>query len=160
MADILSDGKTRVSWVPTIANNAAPTAAELNAGTTLTSVITPDGVVGFEPETAAVDNSSLASTFDTKTIGRASFGGTMLRLKKQDGTDTARNLFTTRGTTGYIVIRRWVDFDTAWASGQRVSVYPVTVGDIRDLAPEANTVSKYEVPLPVSSAATLHGAVA
>jgi hypothetical protein len=51
--------------------------------------MTPDGLTGFEPSTADVDNSALNSTFDTKTIGRDSFSGTMLRLKKQSGTDTA-----------------------------------------------------------------------
>jgi len=160
MTDILADGNTRVSWVPAIANEAAPTTTELNAGTVLTSYITADGLVGYEPTTAEVDNSSLASVFDTKTIGRASFSGTMLRLKKQSGTDTARTIFATRGTTGYIVIRRWVAEATAWTAAQIVSVYPVTVGDIRDLPPEANTVSKYEVPTMVSNPATLNAVVA
>jgi hypothetical protein len=31
-ADMLLDGNVKVSWVPTIANIAAPTAAELTAG--------------------------------------------------------------------------------------------------------------------------------
>ena len=32
MADLISDGKTRVTWLSTVANINAPTTAELNAG--------------------------------------------------------------------------------------------------------------------------------
>src|SRR5258708_36513503 len=106
MPDIVVDGFTRVAYVPTIANIAAPTTTELNAGILLTSVMTPDGLTGFEPTTADVDNSSLNSTFDTKTIGRDSFSGTKLILKKQSGTDTAYATLL-RGVAGYIVVRRY-----------------------------------------------------
>lgn len=161
MADIYTDGNIRVAYVATIANITAPTTAELNAGTSilLTDKITADGLVGFEPTTAEVDTSSLASTFDTKGIGRDQFSNTMLRLKKQTATDTAYNTLT-RGTTGYIVIRRDVAFDTAWAASQKVEVYPIVCGRERNLAPEANTVRRYEVPVMVSSAPELRATVA
>ena len=84
MADIPVDGNTRVAWVPTIATKTAPTTTELNAGILLQSFITADGLAGFEPETADVDTTSLASTFNTVTNGRDTFSGTMLRLKKQE----------------------------------------------------------------------------
>jgi hypothetical protein len=44
MADIPADGNIRVAWVTSIANKAAPTVAELNAGLLLTSIITADGL--------------------------------------------------------------------------------------------------------------------
>lgn len=159
MPDIFVDGQTRVAWVPTISNNAAPTTAELNAGILLQSVITADGLVGFEPTTAEVDTSSLASTFNTKNIGRDDFSGTMLRLKKQSGTDTAYTTLV-RGATGYIVIRRDIAETTAWASSQSVEVYPVICGQRKRLAPEANSVSRYEVPTMVTAAPTLSATVA
>jgi hypothetical protein len=159
MPDIFVDGQTRVAWVPTISNNAAPTTTELNAGILLQSVITADGLVGFEPTTAEVDTSSLASTFNTKNIGRDDFSGTMLRLKKQSGTDTAYTTLV-RGATGYIVIRRDITETTAWASSQSVEVYPVICGQRKRLAPEANSVSRYEVPTMVTAAPTLSATVA
>ncbi|QLQ37993.1 hypothetical protein [Micromonospora robiginosa] len=149
MADVLADGMTRVSWVGAIANINSPTAAELNAGIQLQYVITPDGLMGFEATTAEVDNSALASTFDTKTIGRDSYSGTGLRMKKQTAPDTARNTLT-RGTSGFIAIRRDLAETTAWASGQPLEVYPVTCGRRKELAPEANSVRKYEVPTPIT----------
>lgn len=146
--------------MPTISNIALPTTTELNAGTLLQSTLTADGLMGFEATSAEVDTTSLASTFDTKTIGRDSFSGTGLRLKKQTyGSDT---IFTTltRGTTGYIVIRRGITETTAWASSQAIEVYPITCGQTKYLAPTANSVQKYEVPTPITSAPNLRAAVA
>jgi hypothetical protein len=159
VADIYVDGFTRVAFVPTIASIAAPMTTELNAGVLLSSLITADGLVGFEATTADVDTTALDSTFDTKGIGRDTFDGTMLRLKKQDGTDTAYNTLT-RGTTGYIVIRRDVTSSTAWTAAQKVEVFPVVCGRERNLAPEANTVRRYEVPTMVTSAPNLRATVA
>lgn len=159
MADIYVDGFIRVAFVPTISNIAAPTTTELNAGTLLSSIVTADGLVGFEATTAEVDTTALDSTFDTKGIGRDSFEGTMLRIKKQDGTDTVFNLLT-RGTTGYIVVRRDVLSATAWTAAQKVEVFPIVCGRERNLAPEANTVRRYEVPTMVTSAPNLRATVA
>lgn len=151
MADVFADGNVRVAYVPTIANIAAPTVAELNAGTLLQSTLTADGLEGYEATTAEVDTSSLASTFNTKTIGRDDYSGTLLRLKKQTvGSDTVRTLLA-RSTTGYVVIRRGITESTAWASSQQVEVYPIICGRRKELKPEANTVMRYEVPTMVTS---------
>jgi len=159
MADSLADGRTRVAYVPSIANPAAPTVDELNAGLLLQDVMTADGLVGFEASTAEVDTSSLGSTFDTKTIGRDSFSGTLLRFKKQTGSDPAYTTLT-RGTDGYIVIRRDVAKDTGWASGQDVEVYPIICGRRRNLPPEANSVRRYEVPTMITDDPELDAVVA
>jgi hypothetical protein len=159
VADSLADGMTRVAYVPAIANNAAPTTTELNAGLLLQTIITADGLMGFEASTAEVDTTSLASTFNTKTIGRDDFSGTGLRLKKQTSGDTAYTTLV-RGTTGYIVIRRDVLETTAWTASQSVEVYPITVGQSKFLPPEANSVRKYEVPTPITSAPALRAVIA
>lgn len=159
MADIVTDGKTKVWSVPSIANIAAPTVAELNAGTALESIATPDGIQGFEPETADVDNSSLNSTFDTKKAGRASFSDTLLRLKKQSGTDSVYNTLVREYTT-HIVIRRGLASGDAWAANQEVEVYPSECGEVRNLPPEANTVQRYEVPVKITTQPNLRAVVA
>lgn len=158
--DFASDGQIRVYWVTSIANIAAPTVAELNAGTDLTPVMTADGLVGFEPNTADVDTSSLNSTFDTKTIGRDSFSGTLVRLKKQTGgTDSVYNTMNNRGGSGWVVIRRDVAYATAWTASQKCEVYPTVLGPIRRLAPVANNVTKYEVDTKISSSPNLNATV-
>ena len=161
MADIIVDGRTRVAFVPTIANIAAPTTAELNAGTLLQSTLVPTGLEGFENTTADVDNTSLASTFDTKLPGRQSFSGTGLVLKKQDGTDTVFNLLSVPSTNGYIVIRDSLPEGTAWASSQAVEVHPIRTATHSMLGRgEANSVLRYRVPTPITSAPNLKAVVA
>lgn len=161
MADIIVDGMTRVAFVPTIANIAAPTTAELNAGTLLQSTLIPAGLEGFENTTAEVDNTSLASTFDTKLPGRQSFSGTGLVLKKQDGTDTVFNLLSVPNTAGYIVVRDGIAESTAWTASQKVEVYPIRTAAHSMLGRgEANSVLRYRVPTPISSAPNLKATVA
>lgn len=159
MADIVVDGLTRVAFVSAIANIALPTTTELNAGILLQSTMTPDGLKGFQPDTADADNSSLASKFNTVTNGRDSFKNTSVMLKKQTGTDTIYNTMT-RDTAGYIVIRRDIDQATAWASGQPVEVYPVICGQTQRQDPAANEVTKYNVPTKITATPNLRAAVA
>lgn len=159
MADIIVDGKTKVWWVPTIANIAAPTVAELNAGIQLEHRITADGLVGYEAETADVPTDALNSTFDTKLPGRASYSGTMLRIKKSTGTDTIYDTLV-RNAAGNVVIRRDIDSNTAWTAADKVEVYPTTCGQTKFLSPEANTVRRFEVPTPVSPEPNLRATVA
>jgi len=145
VADITVDGRVKVYSVPTIANRNAPTTAELNAGVSLAGTLTPDGLVGFEPDTADVDASSLNSTFGTNVPGRASFSGTLLRLKKQSGTDTIYNTLVRDFATNIVVRRDGTLESAAWGASQKVEVYPGVCGTVRNLAPEANAVQKYEV---------------
>lgn len=159
MPDIVADGRTRVYWVTTIANQNAPTTTELNAGISLQGTITADGLAGLQPETASVDTSSLASTFNTAVNGRTSFSNTRLRIKKQSGTDT---IFTTltRDTPGFLAVRRSVLETTAWTSAQGVEIYPVICGEVARMDPEPNTVERYEIPLTVTAPPSLRAAVA
>ena len=162
MPDIVVDGKTKVSFVPTIASTAlVPTAAELTAGTSLENVLVAAGLEGLDPSTAEIDNTSLASTFDTRLPGRVSFSGTGLILKKQSGTDTVHTTLSTSGTTGYLVIRDDVAVTTAFAAAQKVSVYPITTGQWAYMGRgEANSVLRYRVPTTVTAQPNLLATVA
>lgn len=159
MADIITDGRTKVWLVPAISNIAAPTTTELNAGTSIEGLMTPDGLIGFEPDTADVDNSAINSTFDTKLPGRASFNNTAVRLKKQSGTDSVYNAYP-RDTVVYVVIRRGTTSSTAWATNDKVEVYPAQTGETRNLAPAANEVQKYEIPMKITTTPNLRATVA
>lgn len=158
MADLITDGRTKVSFVTTISVQASPTAAELNAGTSLEAIMTPDGLIGFEPDTADVDNSALNSTFDTKIAGRASFSNTALRLKKQAGTDTVYNTFV-RDTAGFIAIRRGTLATVAFTAADKVEIYPVITGETRNLPPASNEVQKWELPVKVTTTPTIRATV-
>jgi hypothetical protein len=159
VADIVSDANTRVAWVPTIANIAAPTTGELGGGMLLQSTMTADGLVGFRPETADIPNTKLDSDFNTVDVGRTNLSGTMLRFFKQTGTDTIYDTLL-KGTAGYVVIRRSVAASTAWSAGQKVQVYPAKCGEAAWLDPEENTDERYEVPIKVTSKPNLRATVA
>lgn len=158
MADLVSDGMTRITWASTVANINAPTTTELNAGTAVQTFTTPDGLK-IDPSTAKVDTSNIASTYSTEEIGRTSFDNS-LTLKRQDGTD---NLFGTtfrKGQAGFLIVRRNLAATTAWASGQKVEVYPSKTGEPALASPAANEVQKYTVPLAVTSEPNTNATVA
>lgn len=160
MADIIVDGLTRVSYVPTIANPPSPTAAELSAGSVLHDTLIPAGLEGFEAAPAEVDNTAFGSTFDTKLPGTAAFSGTRLVLKKQSGTDTLHATLTAFNTAGYIVVRDGFPKDTAFASADKVQVYPIRTGTWSYMARARNEVLKYWVATPISDAPALSATVA
>lgn len=142
MSDVINDGKTRVSWVTTIASIAAPTVAELNAGQDFTTRITPDGL-NIPAETADVDNSSLASTFTTNRAGRRSFSPEVTFKRGDSAGDDAPWTTLTYQTLGYLVVRRVLPYTTAYAAGQKVEVYPVECGERNSIPPAPNEVAKF-----------------
>lgn len=150
MSDLISDGKTRVAWAATIANINAPTVAELNAAADYTQRITPDGLK-IDPSTAKVDTNSLASTFDTATVGRIGFETEVTFKRGDTGPDDAPFTTLKYGVSGYLVVRRGLAYTTAWAASQKVEVYPITCGEPANASPAANEVSKFMSPMMVTS---------
>lgn len=163
MGDINIDGRVRVGWVSGvsgIASIAGPLVAELNAGLRLDTIMTPDGLQGFEGDTAAVDSSSLSSSQNTNIAGRISRDGMALRLKKQDTADTAFTTLQYR-VDGFVVVRRGgIDANTAWTAGQAVAVYPVQCGEYKPLPPEGNSMDRYDVPLFLRAIANTRAVIA
>ena len=161
MTDIILDGKVKVYSVPSIANIAAPTTTELNAGTNLGSLLTKDGLQGFQPDTASVDTTALNSTYGTNLPGLAELSMGALRFKAQtQATDTIRAVFVKDYTTN-IVIRRGGQLETtAWTSGDKIEVWPVTCGYRKDGEFESNAVQKYDIPVAFSTAPNQYSQVA
>lgn len=125
MARYANDGMLAVWHVTTIANTAAPTVAEINAGTKLSPHMTKDGI-RVPSNQNMVDDSNLEDVFDAQVVG--SWGGpisfTAKRNNASSGTDTVWNLIT-YGLAGYAVVRRGIASATAVAASQPVEVYPV-----------------------------------
>lgn len=146
MAYTLADGMTKVIWLTSCANTAAPTAAEVAAGTALETYITPDGL-DVSTEESRVDVGNLASVQDTEVAGRRkeSINLTMHNL----GMDAAP--FSTFAPTagvypsGFLVIRYGVAATTATAADDVVDVYTVTAGTRQRISPAANDVLKFSV---------------
>lgn len=142
MADITTDGKTRICWVPTISNIAAPTVAEIGAGVDLEDYITPDGMT-FDFSNSAVDVTALSGTFSASLPGRQELT-TELTLKDQGRANEPWSTFAGK-PDGYLVVRRNVDVSQAYAASDLVEVYVVQAGQRKPMAPAANEVAKFSV---------------
>jgi hypothetical protein len=143
-----AESKSLFYFVPTVTNIAAPTVAELNAGTDLTDFTPRDG---FNPSTNQnpVDNSSLADAFDSQVVG--SEGGPItLTFFRDDTTDTAWDLID-YGLTGFLAFREGPPTATAWTAAQDVQVYPVQFFSPIPVQTAANEARKFSVTATVTS---------
>jgi hypothetical protein len=122
MARYANDGMLKIYVVSTIANIAAPTVAELNAGTAITNFVTKDGLT-VPAEQNYVDNFSLAETYNSQVVG--SFGGPITMIGIRDAaTDTFWDLVV-YGTNTHLAVRRGTATGTAWGAGNKLEVYPI-----------------------------------
>src|ERR1044072_442748 len=158
MSDLISDGMTKVVWASSISNINAPTTAELNAGSDFTTRVTPDGLK-VDPSTADVDTSSLASKFETTTVGRVAYDAEVTFKRGTTGGEDLPYTTLKYGVSGYLVVRRGVAYATAWATSQKCEVYPIPCGEPQNSPPAANEVMKFvspmKVPSPPATAATV-----
>ena len=102
MARFVYELNTKVFWCVTIASKSAPTVAEINAGTNITSFLTKDGV--SRPATQnMVSSGSLAESYNAEVVG--SWGGGAFELKgyRDDVADSFWNLGI-YSTNGFLVI--------------------------------------------------------
>lgn len=147
MARYVHEGNTKVSWVPTISSIAAPTVAELGAGTDLSELLTKDGLQTPDSQNM-VDSSTLADTFDAQRVG--SWGGSITLTGFRDGTSDTLWDLAVYGTEGYLVIRRGIPYDTAWTAAQDVEVYPAEMHEPVPNGTAANEEARFTLALAVT----------
>lgn len=152
MADIIGDGRERWDFVLSIANIAAPTAAECNGGTRLSQWMTKDGATGFVADTADAPTSSKESTFQTQVNGMISLNNPRFRLKRQTplGSDAAFIALAT-DATGFAVRRNSVLATTAYSAAQIVDVFPVQISQNAKVDQADNMPELYEVPVKITA---------
>lgn len=129
MARLIDLAVTKVAWVVTIANVAAPaTATELNAGTTkdLGPYLTTNYKIGME-DSDTVSEKSITETAEIQVPTIQKYAG-MLELFRDftTGVPSASDftaIFAGANETGYIVRRTGLPSSTAFASGQKMEVY-------------------------------------
>lgn len=140
-ASVVSDGNVRVFWVLSIADQDEPTLLELNDPTALdiTCYLTDQGWNPNLTEDAATDN-RLCSTQNYQTPGRKTVSIPMIYTSNPDvPAEDEAALELTEGAVGWLVDRRGVPFEQAWAVGDIVTVYKVKLGAQSDVQPTANT---------------------
>lgn len=162
MADMLADGAVKVTFVPSITNKAAPTVAELTAGTAvdLECLITADGLdISVDEQVVAIPK--LCETFDAQSPGRATYGVTLTCVRKDvDAEDVAWDTLV-RKASGFLVIRYGTPATTDYVAAQKnLAVFPVTFGERRMLKPEANGAIQFQSQAYVTSQPELDAVVA
>jgi hypothetical protein len=158
MARYSIEGLGRLYHVPTIANIAAPTVAELNAGTSLTSFVPRDGFVPNLNQNF-VDVSAINDTFDLTQIG--SEGGSFtLTFYRDNGTDTAWNLYVASNVTGYLAWREGVAAATAWTIAQKVMIWPYSAHKPIPMGTASNEGRKFTVGVAIPTVPDRNATVA
>ena len=127
MARYVPEGTVEVYFVATVADAAAPTSTELNAGTDITGAMAGDLVMPFAGSTA--DAADMSSRFNKTAPG--DFGGAegtfTIHRELASGDDTAYTTLT-RGTTGYLAVaNRGLTTPGTWAIGDEVDLWPIEV---------------------------------
>lgn len=157
MAKYSNDGQIRVQVVTTIANQAAPTAAELNAGTHITGFLSKDGLT-TPADQNNVDVGTLAETFNAQVPG--TFGGAIEMTGLRDNAaDTLWNLIT-YNLARFVVVRRGLPTATAFAAAQSVEVYPVQFHEPVPDQTGGDEVSRFNISAPVTAQPNLKATVA
>jgi hypothetical protein len=160
MAEIPStpaDGNTKVVFAPTLADPAAPNLTELTGASAidLSCYLTGSGLSPSIKEDTVTDE-RLCSTQTFEQPGRKTDSLEVEYIDNTNSPNEATSNVATdtlvEGTTGYLVVRRGVDYDTAFAASQKVTVYPVTAMTQNELPPEANSVQKISQKLAVTGA--------
>lgn len=142
MADLLGDGNVKVTFCLTVADISNPTAAELNAGVDLQTVITKDGL-NIAPEQAAVDNTALASRDETEDAGTVKYS-LELTVKRQEDPDDdiGWNTLTDR-QLGFLAVRRNRAHEEDWEADDPAEIYPVRCGRPNMQPPELNAAQRF-----------------
>lgn len=139
-AAVAADGNIRVAFCTTL-TPAAPTASQCNAGIDLSYYLTPDGLKPNFDEAEIVDD-RLADTQTFQNRGRVKKTLDKLRyvINPSSAPDNLAYSGLPAGTVGYLVVRYGIAAATAFIAGQKVDVWPITVGERLKEPPEQNSV--------------------
>lgn len=135
---------TRAWWVTTISDIAAPTVAEIGAGTEITSWLMKDGI-DTGVSTAAVDAGGLATRNVAQEPGGTSANPVLKMFRLSPVADDDAYDLAVWGTEGHLVIRRMLAVATAVAANQKVEVFKGKFGDPITAASAANQMQHFSV---------------
>lgn len=153
----LRKGVTKFYFCPTIAAIAAPTVAELTAGTRLTNIA---DMAGFSFTNQPIDTPDMDSTFTSKIPGEdQSEDSSFTFYEPKTGTDTNMTVLA-KGTAGFIVIFYRGTAGASPAAADKCEVWPVTSSGPARLYTMSAEAAKWQTMLPASSPPSTNATVA
>jgi len=157
MARLTFDGNWRVFVVDTVVDIAAPTVAEIDAGTEITSFIPKNGLaVSNAPN--MVDTGDLSTQYDSEVMGTYKVNAS-LTILLDDTTDTASDEFQTHGSASHLVILPYKGTGDV-AAADVVHVLPMETGKAVPNGTAANERQTADVPIAVTDEPSFNGSVA
>lgn len=166
MGKMLSQANIKLVWVPEsgIASLAAPTAAELNAGTVvdLSCLVAKSNYLLGASGDESISDPALCDEGNTSVPGNTNYEAGMDFFRYEDtGDDIPWTTFTGKGIDGFLVERRGQPFSEDFATGDVVAVFPVITGTPRALpVPENGGYEKFRVDFFPQSGVDLRAVVA
>lgn len=131
---IVAQGNVKVAFVPAIANTSTPTVVEMTAtgAVDVSCYLMPDwgGVTADQNKGSDRRFCSTQAFERLGIISRSVADLVYTYLPQTVGTDTANSAYTklATGTNGFLVIRYGKSVGSAFATGDKVDILPVTLG--------------------------------
>lgn len=142
-----ADGHGIVIWAETLADPAAPTAAEVNGGTRITYGLTSDG---FVHDVTINDMVRSRYTLDQELIGEGTkrHRVTTRYVYHRDTPNTVEGILGVKGTEGFLIHALGFPNDHVFEAGDKLNaVIPARVGTSTDVPPTSNSeLAKQMIP--------------
>jgi hypothetical protein len=146
MARFWRRGKSLIRFLPAVANPAAPSSAEISAGTNLTTQIAE--IAGFNFSANPITTPDLSTTFDTQIPGPDSTDTSTLTFYDDDTSSTIRTALA-KGTRGYLLFQPYGSTAT-----KRAEVWHVESTGVNDEWSTGNEAARFAVSFAILDAPT------
>ena len=154
---MLNTANRKLVWVPTIANIAAPTATELNAGVEITCLVTAADFVLGVTSNETINDPAVCDDINTSVPLRANVEASMNFFRFKDAADDLGwTTFTEMGLQGYLVQRIGQIEDTErqedvpFVAADQVQVYEAVTHDPRIMSPATAGYEKFGMTFSVA----------
>lgn len=143
-------GVTRFVFCPSVANAAAPTRAEITAGTVLTGIT---AVSGFQIARSFVDTPTLDSSYTSNVPGERKAGNSMLTFRDDQSASQSIRTALAEGTSGTMVYMPYGDVPNT-----RCETWPVISAGVNDVV-DMTKAAEFEVSFATPTAPTQNATV-
>lgn len=143
MARFFRRGVTKIYYLPSISNTAAPTSGEITAGIDLSPKIA--AISGFQLKNTPIVTPDLVTTFDSQIPGVDVADNSELTFYADSSTDSVKTTLT-KGTAGFLLFAM-----RGTGTGKPAETWPITVTHNAEEYTLGNEAARYMVGFSVTS---------